>query len=135
MSVTRKKTNLSCICQKSELNSQEIGVFRWYFRDSSDHFEENGLQKDNHDFFFFFCSIAKKNVGVSGRAVTIHSNIQCTEYFFPANTYHIRLSENPILANTTYINNQECLLLSPQSFFTKNKPQRGIREFNLDVNK
>ena len=31
-----KKTNLSCICQKSQLNGQEIGVFRWYFGDSSD---------------------------------------------------------------------------------------------------
>ena len=25
-----KKTNLSCICQKSEFNSQEIGVFRCF---------------------------------------------------------------------------------------------------------
>ena len=45
VSVIRKKTNISCICQKSELNSQEIGVFRWYFGNSSDHFEENGSQK------------------------------------------------------------------------------------------
>ena len=29
-------TNLSCFCQKSELNSKKIGVFRWYFGDSSD---------------------------------------------------------------------------------------------------
>ena len=58
VSVTRKKTNVSCICQKSELNSQEIGVFRWYFGNSSDHFEEKGSQKDTPDFF---CSIAKKS--------------------------------------------------------------------------
>ena len=53
-----KKTNVSCICQKSELNSQEIGVFWWYFDNSSDHFEENGSQKDTP---IFFCSIAKKS--------------------------------------------------------------------------
>ena len=28
--VTQKKTNLSCICQKSELNNQEIDVFRCF---------------------------------------------------------------------------------------------------------
>ena len=43
--VSRKMTNLSCFCQKSELNSKKvevfrcfggISVFRWYFGDSSD---------------------------------------------------------------------------------------------------
>ena len=43
-----KKTNLSCICQKSELNRQEIGYFGvsvvfWYFGDSSDRSENNFL--------------------------------------------------------------------------------------------
>ena len=62
VSVIRKKTNISCICQKSELNSQEIGVFRWYFVNSSDHFEENGSQKDTPDF----CVASLKKVRVSG---------------------------------------------------------------------
>ena len=58
VSNTKKDKCIKCICQKSELNSQEIGVFRWYFGNSSDHFEENGSQKDTP---YFFCSIAKKS--------------------------------------------------------------------------
>ena len=61
MSVTRKKTNLSHICLKSELNSYEIGLFQWYFGDSSDRFEENGSQKDTPDFFV--ASLLKNRVG------------------------------------------------------------------------
>ena len=61
VSVIRKKTNILCICQKSELNSQEIGVFRSNFGNSSDHFEENGSQKDTHDFFV--ASLKKVRVG------------------------------------------------------------------------
>ena len=54
VSVTRKKTNVLCICQKSELNGQEIGIFRWYFGNSLGHFEENRSQKDTPDFFFLY---------------------------------------------------------------------------------
>ena len=58
-----KKDDISCICQKSELNSQEIGAFWWYFSDSLDRFEEDGSQKATPRSF---CSASLKKVRVSG---------------------------------------------------------------------